>query len=562
MTRSTASKLRDGANAGAREWAVIAAITLVGAVVRLAGLGQAGATHFDEGIYLLAAGWSLQGDGLAAIDPGLIPYAPPLHVILIGLGYRVLGASDITAILVSIALSTVAIACAGALGRRIFGPGAGAAAAALIAFSGPQVVFARSALTEPALLLCLLIAVQSGLAFLRSPGPLAAIGLGVSVGLAQLAKYNGWMAGAIVGLAAATGSLLDRTVEGRLRARLAIAWGLLAAVVAAIVYAPWFAFVERHGGYRALLDHQRSYLGGWGSWPDHLAAQWNQEVALSGGPPLRGVAALAAVAVVVLLTPGPTAGASRRLRGLAFLGPIALGLVIVGAPNAGWWIGAATSLVALAGRDSTPERRLLAFAWFLFAILTPFYHPYARLWLPLETFSAISAAGALVAVRSVSEPTRDPWGRAAIAAAAIAAIIAAMLLPGRSLPDALGPTDSLRSAVSRVIAKLPPGVATVRMLARPTVIFHAAGRVSARRLAGLDDLQAGAISGEYALIDEIQLDQESGARARLEASLAGWEIVATEENRLGPAARLDVDPAAARAGTPAPSVRLLLLRKR
>ena len=39
-------------------------------------------------------------------------------------------------------------------------------------------------------------------------------------------------------------------------------WGSLAVLVAALVYGPWYRFVESHGGYAALMAHHRSYLSG------------------------------------------------------------------------------------------------------------------------------------------------------------------------------------------------------------------------------------------------------------------------------------------------------------
>ena len=86
--------------------------------------------------------------------------------------------------------------------------------------------------------------------------------LGLAVGVAQLVKYNGWLAGAIVAATALLGPVVS--VDERTRSRLlrTFGWGVLAAVVAALVEWPWFRFVEAHGGYAALLRHQRGYLDG------------------------------------------------------------------------------------------------------------------------------------------------------------------------------------------------------------------------------------------------------------------------------------------------------------
>ena len=79
------------------------------------------------------------------------------------------------------------------------------------------------------------------------------------------------------------------------------AWGILAALIAALVYWPWFAFVQSHGGYAVLLAHQRGYLGGFAAWPGDLAAQLAQARALAGGQIWLTSAGLAAIAAILLI---------------------------------------------------------------------------------------------------------------------------------------------------------------------------------------------------------------------------------------------------------------------
>ena len=87
--------------------------------------------------------------------------------------------------------------------------------------------------------------------------------LGLSVGVAQLFKYNGWIGGVLVAIE--RGALACCSVRDARTPKTMLAtwgWGLLfAALVAAIVYWPWFRFVESHGGYAALLAHHRGYRG-------------------------------------------------------------------------------------------------------------------------------------------------------------------------------------------------------------------------------------------------------------------------------------------------------------
>ena len=89
-----------------REGAFVAAMTAVGLLVRIWGLGRLGLVHFDEGIYAIAGLWPLRPAGL---DPVVIPYAPPGFPFLAGLFDVVLGPSDAAAILVSIMTGTLAV---------------------------------------------------------------------------------------------------------------------------------------------------------------------------------------------------------------------------------------------------------------------------------------------------------------------------------------------------------------------------------------------------------------------------------------------------------------------
>ena len=56
---------------------VMASLTLVGLGIRLSGPGRLYLDQFDEGIYALGGFWAFSSDGLAGLDPSMIPYAPP-----------------------------------------------------------------------------------------------------------------------------------------------------------------------------------------------------------------------------------------------------------------------------------------------------------------------------------------------------------------------------------------------------------------------------------------------------------------------------------------------------
>jgi 4-amino-4-deoxy-L-arabinose transferase-like glycosyltransferase len=376
----------------AREWLVIAVLTLAGAVLRVWEFPQLGLEHFDEGIYAFAGLWSVARHGLFDLDPGVIAYAPPGFPILVGLAYVLFGVSDHAAIAVSVAAGIATIPVVGWLGRKAFGPGAGAAAATFAALSMAHVAFSRKALTDTSFLLAWLIAIGMAMRFLERPGFLRALALGLAVGVAQNFKYNGWLAGAIVVVAAASGAAFRQEQRERGPLLRTFGWGLAAAVMAALVYAPWYAFVAAHGGYADLLRHQRSYLGS-GTWSENWTLQLGQAFALSGQ--WRASAMTGLIAWLAYLTKNRgwppwwqfSAGAGLLTLFGAFPGYFP------------WWLGLGWTPWLLI--HANPSFRVLGGWWLVTSALTPLYHPYARLWLPLHALGWLLTAGFAAVVPSL-----------------------------------------------------------------------------------------------------------------------------------------------------------------
>jgi 4-amino-4-deoxy-L-arabinose transferase-like glycosyltransferase len=377
-----------------RCWLAVLVITLVGAAVRFHGFGALGLTHFDEGVYAFAGLWAIAPGALAALDPSVVPYAPPGFPILVGLSYSVFGVSDSPAIFVAIVCGTLTIPVAAWVAGRTFGRAAAVSAAVFAAASLAHIAFSRKALTDAPFLLVWVASLAFGVRFLERPTPLRAIVMGLMVGLAQNTKYNGWMSGAVTLLAAFAG--IAFCAEQRRTATLArtLGYGLLGAVVAGVFYGPWVSFVEAHGGYSDLLRHHRSYLGGPGTWYPFLSQQLSQSIALSGGAAWRlatwGVAWVSAIVVAGPLGPGPS---GRRSWSVGVFGLLCGGVVFGFWPTVAWWLGLAWSPWLLA--DARASRRALGAWWLLFSVMTPFYHPYARLWLPIEAAGWLMSAGAI-----------------------------------------------------------------------------------------------------------------------------------------------------------------------
>jgi dolichyl-phosphate-mannose-protein mannosyltransferase len=510
-----------------REWVLIGLWTLMGAFLRFNGFGKLGLTHFDEGIYAIAGLWSVSPGGLGALDPQVVAYAPAGYPILIGLAYLLFGVVDTAVVFAATVCGVLTIPAVGWLGRRTFGPGAGSVAAFLAATSTMHVAFSRKGLTDAPFLLTWVVAIGLGGRFLESPRLGRALAFGLAVGLAQNVKYNGWLVGAIVIVAALVGLLADTRNRGWIAVTRTFGLTALAAVTAGFVYSPWFVFVERHGGYAALLRHHGSYAGGISSWLPHWKQQLAQVVALSGEPRTHAMfllAAAAACTLAVVQTDRRRAPASLGRPSLAgpglFLALLTIGFV----PAASWWIGLAWTGWLL--RDRAPAPRVLGSWWLILSLMTPFYHPYARLWLPIEAVGWLIMADLIVRANSYYESTwRSPTaGAAPLSRRAIARGVLTMLSliaaqahwgskPPRHFPsDFFGtPTDGLRIGASD-LARSPrfprDGSITLDVLARRPLVFYLAqnGVSPIKLLPDERSLLEGTTSvGNWALVDEALL---------------------------------------------------------
>lgn len=539
---------RGGPSTQRRAIGAVAALTFLGALVRLWAFGEVGLQHFDEGNYALAGCWITLPGGLGAIDPDTLSYAPPGMLVLTGCTYALLGISDQTAILISVIAGVAAIPLTAVLAGRAFGPVAAVAAAALAALSGPHFVYSRTALTDALFLTGWLAAVVAGGWFLERPGPVRSLVFGVAVGLAQNLKYNGALVGLLVALAALPAAIRRRGPDGTRPIRLLVLLAL-AAAVAALVYWPWFRFVEAHGGYGRLVAHHRGYVDGLAAWPANARVQLAQAVALSGGAwwlvPAWALAGLAGRAVA----PRIAGYTPVRTVGLLVLG----GLVLAVLPEAPWWLG----LVLLSGllRSDRPALRLVGTWWIFFSLILPLYRPYARLALPLHAVGWVLAGGLMARFLTGPEPElRVSWTRRAGIAVTVLAALVLHFGTGprpRALATLRTPTASLRKGLRAHITAPPPGGGVLRMLARPPAIFYLGvwNNTPFAFYQNVDNLlgEADAAAGDLVLIDGALLRQEPDPAAAWARLSTAWEP--DPDGRwtevLGPATWLDLDPRAA-----------------
>ena len=511
-----------------REAIWVLAMTLLAAGVRLRGVGRLGLDQFDEGVYALSGLVLIRGGGLGAFDSSYIPYAPPGFPTLIAAMFGVIGTSAMSAILVSILAGTMTVPAIAWLSRRAFGPGAGAASASLSALSGPLVVFSRAALTDASFLLVWVAGMAAGLRYLERPSIGRAIVLGIAIGLAQNFKYNGGMIGLIVAMAAVAEVL---RVGGRSRA----AWRLItrlpiAAVVAAIVYAPWFLHVQRISGYGALLAHHRSYIDGpsawWSNWIQQLAQVSAMRGVLGGDLSWEG-AALSIAWIGASIGQGRSSRTRRRF-GPAV--PLLLALLSLLAPvNLSWWATVAWLPWLLVG--STASGRLVAVWWGLMVAVTPLYHPYARLWLPTLAASYVAAGGLVATVldrfrRSATPETNIARKRSPIEPAILAGIVAVGLaiVGNKSLcgdvspfPNLLGPSDGVRRFASAMVEdqRTRGRSRDLVVFARPPLLYYLRERWpgSIVQAADLEQFRSLATRGRIGVVDAALGDTDADLKA-------------------------------------------------
>ncbi len=475
---------------GRREWLAISVLTLLGAVIRFWDAGRLGILHFDEGMYALSGFWINASRGLASLDPSIAFYAPPVIPTLIGLMYLLFGISDTSALLVSLLFGTLTIPTAAWLARRVFGPGAGVCAAALVACYGPQVAFSRVALTDATFLTSFLLALILGIRLLDQPGLARTVGFGLAVGLAQLTKYNGFLAGVAVA-AAALLPLWNSRPGSRVQVLRTLVWVAAGGGIALAVYYPWYQFVQTRvpGGYPALVQHHRGYLSPISRWPLNALTQWAEAITLAGrctGPFSWLLAAWPLAWACTLLVSGkpqipeiapPTIG-SRSLWLALPAGAMTLGLL----PDLTWWLMLAAIPVMLLKLDPAP--RVLGTAGLILTILTPLYHPYARLALPFNVLSQILLAGWMVTLWQPPESTlglmhglTKPKRWCLLAGALLFPLLLRPLAGAWPIPapGLLAPSDGLRWLSSREEAKGALNAVVperVYLFGRPSLLYY------------------------------------------------------------------------------------------
>lgn len=189
------------------------------------------ARQIDDVAWNLArgAGFSFQGGG----GPYPTAIVPPVVPWLVSLLYRAIGHEYFGALVLQCAIGALAGPIAGALGGALFGPAAGALAGWLTAVHPLLVFLSGYLLTETTFTTVLLAALLASVAWVKTPRPARALGVGLLWGAAILTRPTALLMPALIGLWAWVP--LGLTVQPRDRLR-QIALVIVGVVV---VLAPW-----------------------------------------------------------------------------------------------------------------------------------------------------------------------------------------------------------------------------------------------------------------------------------------------------------------------------------
>lgn len=462
----------------------LAGLFALALVARGVGFAHLGLEHFDEGVYAISGLWPFASAQTPPFYVAQRFYAPALLPFLIGLSYLSLGVSDVAAIAVSLLAGALTVVAVWWVGRRWYGPPVGLAAACLAALSDFHIVYSRMALTDVLLTLWVVLATGLFAEALARGSWRWAVAAGLVTALAWNTKYNGWLPVAFGALAvAAAPAGKDPAASRGARWRRGVAcWGL-AAGAAAIGYLPWFLYVQHQpGGYAAVLAHHRNYVMGWGAWWSNLQAHAAMQTQFEG---VASRLAVGAAYVLVAVLRWPADNRARILTALAG-----------GAIFAAAWQCSATAVLAAATLVLVvfELRRPTVATWVhvgwlgLLLVLTPLYHPYARLaqpllpalWIGTGALFARWLVPALEGETQFANPAESKLSRRIIAwiVPGVSVLMGGWLIASpTALPhhDVWMPTDDVRIAVEKIAERVPEGAALL-VNGEPPVVFYLGGR--------------------------------------------------------------------------------------
>jgi dolichyl-phosphate-mannose-protein mannosyltransferase len=250
--------------------------------------------------------------------------------------------------------------------------------------------------------------------------------------------------------------------------------------------------------------------------------------------------------------------------------------------SAPYWLGLVLAPWLLTRPN--PSARIIGVWWLVLTILTPFYHPYARLWLPYEAVNWLlmgwlvpNGLAMIRMIRPGTTASNRVLGRTRLIGLGFLGLFSVGAFVwsradgernAQPQADLLAPSDSLRQACNQVALLLPDEVKGLQLLVRPPALYYLAGRVRVSRMGGSDQLRMRGQPGIWALVDSAILRSELGqgseesSRNLLDRLANHWEVVEEIPTTLALPTLLDLDPNAARSASSDRTCRLWLLRPR
>lgn len=444
--------------------------------------------HFDEGVYLFSALGLVDHSQPHTLYPNQERFSPPLYIGLLSLAYRIFGGHlDQMALWVNIVLGTMTIPLIWLVGRWWFGKITGLAAATLLTFNEFHIIFSRSALTDVSFCFFFLLALLLISLSVQSQKFWLAILAGIAVGLAWNAKYHGWFAIVITGLA-----LLPYIWYNRLRGdsffRLISLFGLIT-LVSLLGFLPWAFFVHTQlGGYSSLASYQSTMI----NQPlisyqyfKNIIEHASQQLTMEGPISRIGIPLAYLIAV-----PWQTLDTHRKRYNILILVLHGLATLIMGEAIASLVLALLAIPTLLRQRIHYPAWLLLAWLGF-FAFSTPFYRPYARLLMPF-TLACFLASGVWMQDIISRLPRVEVIRRRRLSIPI--AITLALFGVSFIIPDAGHPwqaASGMAKAAQSLQESIPEGERVI-VLAEPALAFylHQSGRPSFERIEDFQQLAA------------------------------------------------------------------------
>jgi 4-amino-4-deoxy-L-arabinose transferase-like glycosyltransferase len=356
-----------------RERWLVGGILVLGAILRLAMPASFHVEHYDEGVYA-SNRWFTPEEGARFPDRHL--YAPPLWPAVLEMSQLALGTSPLGVMLPGIICGVISIWLIWRLVREWVGAEVAILIAGLLAVNGYHIMFSRTALTDVPVTMLIVGGITAGWRAISTERLGIAIWAGILIGLAWSTKYNGWYPLAVTGAGLLAANLFHVKQTG-------VAWSrwrcwFVMLLTAAFVWLPAWLDLQDKGGYAAVAQNHSGYMEGWSFWLTNFRRQFEH------------------------LRWWDLVGSHIGFFSVASI-PLILSLFGLGSR--------VTQLMRFALRNEPLTAEVLsgwmALAWVSSLLLvTPLYHPYPRLALPLFLSLLVGSAYGVQALFQVWRHTQ------------------------------------------------------------------------------------------------------------------------------------------------------------